>query len=166
MEYCSAVKERNYLNIQHCGWITKTLLNKGSQKKKKKKNPGTAWFHLCEFQEQANLICDFRKQNSGCFWGQDRLEGARKLSGLIVILCVMTEVRFTLVYAFVKTDQMVHFKWVYFTICKLHLDDSNNNNIINNSIIMKPPMASFGKSFTESPHTVALFMVPIIKSRA
>ena len=84
----------------------------------------------------------------------------------MVILCVMTEVWFTLVYAFVKTAQMLHFRWVYFTICKLYLDDSNNNNIINNNIIMKPPMAAFGKLFTESPHTVALFMVPIIKSRA
>lgn len=30
-------------------------------------------------------------------------EGTRKLSGVIVILCVMTEVCSTLVYAFVKT---------------------------------------------------------------
>lgn len=78
----------------------------------------------------------------------------------------MTEVWFTLVYAFVKTDQMVHFRWVHFTICKLHLDESNNNNTINNNIIMKPAMVSFGKSFTDSPHTVTVFMVPIIKSRA
>ena len=69
-------------------------------------------------------------------------------------------------YVFVKTDQMVPFRWVHFTICKLYLDDGNNNNLISNNIIMKPPMVSFGKSFTYSPHTVAPFMVPVIKSRA
>lgn len=71
---------------------------------------------MYEVQEQATLIYGDRQQSSGCLQREGWPEGARGLSGVRNMLCLLTEEVVTWVCTFVKSYQTVHVRAVHFTV--------------------------------------------------
>lgn len=113
-------KKLNYQGMQQNKWISKTVCQAKEARYKK------STYCMIPFPDSDKWIQSYRNQGSGCLGqgveGKLMTKERREHCGMIRRFYNLIVVVVSHVYTFDKTHQTLCLKWIYFIMCKLHLN--------------------------------------------